>query len=107
MIEDYKTQINLDFEICHWDRSEIEVGEIRGFASTIRYRTVTFMLIGFSIISSILFTYYAFHKFEDIILCIVVITLFIFCLIPIYVMSKAHEHRKLTADLNGEVNIES
>ena len=108
MLKNYKTKMNLDFEICHWDRSEIEVGEIRGFASTIRYFTVTIILIGFSIIFSFLFIFYTYKANVYIILYIVVvITLIIFWLIPIYIMKKAHEHRKLTADLNGEVNIES
>lgn len=107
MLHDYKQQMNLGFEISHWDRSEIEVGEIRGFASTIRYWMVTFIIIGFSIFSSLLFIYYAFHKFEDFILLIVILILIIFCIIPIYFMRKAHEHRKLTADLSGEIESES
>ena len=107
MLENYKQKIKLNYEISHWDHSDIEVGDIRGFASTIRYMTVAFLLIGFSVFSSLLFFYYAHLKFNILALYIIFLLMLAFCLIPIYFLSKAHEHRKLTADKNGEIKCAS
>lgn len=117
LLQEHCVAEGIGYSLRHWDSSEIEVGPIRGFASTLRYRTISFVLTLVSFGSCCVFVVSAWNALRDLeeaasTLMVVFFlgifaVVFICCLVaPLLMIRRAHMHRRQTANITGEIKEE-